>query len=187
MLLNCGAGEALEGLLDNRKVKPVHPEGNQPWIFIGLMLKLQYFGQLMRRTDSWKRPWCWERLKAGGEGGDRGWDVWMASSIQWTWVWASSQQLLGDGEGQGSPGCCIPWGHKELDRTYRLNSNNKTYASIHHYYYLGFTIWKDKLMLSSSSSQKQYECMHSTLQVMATWGFSLYTNQPHSRPPRHKV
>ena len=38
----------------------------------------------------WKRPWCWKRLKAGGEGDDRGWDVWMASPTQWTWVWASS-------------------------------------------------------------------------------------------------
>ena len=38
----------------------------------------------------WKRAWCWERLKAGGEGDDRGWDGWMASSTQWTWVWASS-------------------------------------------------------------------------------------------------
>ena len=38
----------------------------------------------------WKRPWCWERLKAGGEGEDRGWDGWMASPTQWTWVWASS-------------------------------------------------------------------------------------------------
>ena len=38
----------------------------------------------------WKRPWCWERLKAGGEGDDRGWDGWMASSTRWTWVWASS-------------------------------------------------------------------------------------------------
>ena len=37
-----------------------------------------------------KRPWCWERLKAGGEGDDRGWDGWMASPTQWTWVWASS-------------------------------------------------------------------------------------------------
>ena len=39
----------------------------------------------------WKRPWCWERLKAGGEGDDRGWDGWMASLTQWTWVWASSR------------------------------------------------------------------------------------------------
>ena len=38
----------------------------------------------------WKRPWCWESLKAGGEGDDRGWDGWMASPTQWTWVWASS-------------------------------------------------------------------------------------------------
>ena len=37
-----------------------------------------------------KRPWCWERLKAGGEGGDRGWDCWMASLTQWTWVWVNS-------------------------------------------------------------------------------------------------
>ena len=38
----------------------------------------------------WKRPWWWERLKAGGDGDDRGWDGWMASLTQWTWVWASS-------------------------------------------------------------------------------------------------
>ena len=36
-----------------------------------------------------KRPWCWEGLRAGGEGDDRGWDGWMASLTQWTWVWAS--------------------------------------------------------------------------------------------------
>ena len=40
----------------------------------------------------WKRPWCWERLKAGGEGDDRGWDGWMASPTQWTWVWANSER-----------------------------------------------------------------------------------------------
>ena len=38
----------------------------------------------------WKRPWCWERLRAGREGGDRGWEGWMALPTQWTWVWASS-------------------------------------------------------------------------------------------------
>ena len=56
-----------------------------------LKLKLQYFGHLMRRQSGhWKRPWCWERSKAGGEGDDRGWDGWMTSPTQWTWVWASS-------------------------------------------------------------------------------------------------
>ena len=38
----------------------------------------------------WKRPWCWERLKSGGEGDDKWWDGWMASVSQWTWVWVSS-------------------------------------------------------------------------------------------------
>ena len=39
----------------------------------------------------WKRPWCWEGLGAGGKGDDRGWDGWMASLTQWTWVWADSR------------------------------------------------------------------------------------------------
>ena len=38
----------------------------------------------------WKRPWCWEGLKAGGDGNHRGWDGWMASPTQWTWVWVDS-------------------------------------------------------------------------------------------------
>ena len=55
-----------------------------------LKLKLQYFGYLMRRVGSLERLWCWERLGAGGEGDDRGWDGWMASRTQWTWVWVNS-------------------------------------------------------------------------------------------------
>ena len=82
-----------------------------------LKMKLQYFGYLIWRTDSWKRPWCWERLKAGGEGDNRGWDGWMESPIQWTWVWARSRKS----EGQESLVCCSPWGCKESDTTERLN------------------------------------------------------------------
>ena len=52
-----------------------------------LKLKLQYFGHLKWPTH-WKRPWCWERLMAGGKGGDRAWDGWMASPTWCTWVWA---------------------------------------------------------------------------------------------------
>ena len=44
-----------------------------------------------------KRPWCWERLRAGG-GGNRGWAGWMASSTQWTWVWANSGRELKTGK-----------------------------------------------------------------------------------------
>ena len=47
-----------------------------------------------------KRSWWWERLKAGGEGDNRGWDVWMASSTQWAWVWVNS----GSWWWRGSPG-----------------------------------------------------------------------------------
>ena len=45
-----------------------------------------------------KRPWCWERLKAGRERDDRGWDGWMASSTQWMWVWASSRRWWRSGK-----------------------------------------------------------------------------------------
>ena len=56
-----------------------------------LKLKLQYFGHLMRTAGSLEWPWCWERLKAGGEGDDRGWDSWRASPTWWTWVWVNSR------------------------------------------------------------------------------------------------
>ena len=53
-----------------------------------LKLKLQYFGHLFsKELTHWKRPWCWESLRVGGEGDDRGWDGWMASPTRWIWVW----------------------------------------------------------------------------------------------------
>ena len=64
----------------------------------------------------WRRPWCLERLKTG-EGDNRGWDGWMASTIWWTWVWATP----GVGDGQGSVASCSPWDNKELDMTESLN------------------------------------------------------------------
>ena len=59
----------------------------------GLMLKLkfQYLATWWEKLTHLKRPWCWERLKAEGEGDDRGWDGWMASLTQWTWVYVSSR------------------------------------------------------------------------------------------------
>ena len=55
-----------------------------------LKLKLQYLATCCEELTCLKRPWCWERLRAGGEGDDRGWDGWMASPTQWTWVWVDS-------------------------------------------------------------------------------------------------
>ena len=60
-----------------------------------------------------KRPWCCERLKAGGEGDDRVWNGSMASQTQWTWVWVNSRV----GDGQGGLACCSPWGRKASDMT----------------------------------------------------------------------
>ena len=92
--------KTLESLLDCKESHPVHPKGNQSWIFIG-------------RTDAeplilWppdaknrligKDPDA--RLRAWGEGDDRGWDGWMASVTQWTWVWVGS----GSGWWTGKPG-----------------------------------------------------------------------------------
>ena len=85
--------KTLESPLESKEIKSVNPLGNQPRIFIG-------------RTDSeaeapilWPhdannrlfgKDWCWEGLTAGEEGRDKGWDGWMASLTQWTWVWANS-------------------------------------------------------------------------------------------------
>ena len=55
-----------------------------------LKLKLQYFGHLMQRADSFEKTLMLERLRAGGEGDNRGWDGWMASLTQWKWVWVDS-------------------------------------------------------------------------------------------------
>ena len=85
--------ETLESPLDSKEIKPVNPKGNQSWIFIGrtdAKVKLQYFGHLMWRTNSLEKTLMLERLKAGGEGDDRGWDGWMASLTWWIWVWTSS-------------------------------------------------------------------------------------------------
>ena len=70
-------------------LKEINPE----YSLEGLMLKLkcQYFGHLMWRTDSVEKTLMLKRLKAGGEGDDRGWDGWMVSPMWWTWVWVNSR------------------------------------------------------------------------------------------------
>ena len=96
------------------EIQPVNPKGNQSWIFIG---RTDTLATWCEELTNWKRPWFWERLKAGGEGDNRGWDGWMASPTQWTWVW----EALGVGDGQESLVCYRPWGCKELDTTEWLN------------------------------------------------------------------
>ena len=81
----------------HRSFQRVLREINAEYSLEGLMLKLkiQYFGHLMQTADSLKSPWCWERLRAEGEEGIRGWDGWMASTMQWTWTWANFSRWLG--------------------------------------------------------------------------------------------
>jgi len=73
--------------------QPVHPKGDQSWMFIG-RTDVEAKTLILWPPDgkNWLiwRPWCWERLRAGGEGDDRGWDGWMASWTQRTWVWVNS-------------------------------------------------------------------------------------------------
>ena len=86
--------KTLESPLDFKEIQPVHAKGNQSWIFFGRtdaeaetpVLRITWLEEL----TGWKRPWYWERLKAAGEGDDRGWDDWMASLTRWTWVWVRS-------------------------------------------------------------------------------------------------
>ena len=94
MLLNCGVGEdSWESLGPARRSnQSILKEISSECSLEGLMLKLklQYFGHSWcEELTHWKRPWCWERLKAG-EVDDTGWDGWMASLPQWTWVWVNS-------------------------------------------------------------------------------------------------
>ena len=74
-----------------------------------LTLKLQYFGHWCKELTHWKRPWCWERLKAGGKRDHRGGDGWVVSPTQWTWVWTSSGRWWRTEKSR----CCRPWGCKE--------------------------------------------------------------------------
>ena len=57
-----------------------------------------YLMQRVFPISHWKRPRCWERLRTGGEGDDRGWDGWMASLTQWTRVWANSRRYWSTGK-----------------------------------------------------------------------------------------
>ena len=144
-------GKTLEDPLNCKEIKPVNPKGNQSWIFIGrtdaeaevpIPWPPDEKSQVIRKdwcwiwnSDTlatwckelthWKRSWCWERLKAGGERGDRGWDGWMASPTRWTWVWVNS----GSWCQKGGLGCCDSWSCKESDTTEQLNWTESSFCS----------------------------------------------------------
>ena len=86
--------KTLESSLDCKEILPVHSKGDQPWVFFARNdAKDETPSTLATSCEElthWKRLWCWEGFRAGGEGDDRGGDGWMASTTWWTWVWVNS-------------------------------------------------------------------------------------------------
>ena len=139
MRLNCGVGEDSWEPLGLQKIQPVHLKGDQSWVFIG---RTDVEAETPNSLATWceelthlKRPWCWERLRAREEGGNRGWDGWMASPTQWTWVWVNS----GSWWWTGRPGVLqfMGWQRVRHDWTTELNTkgmhyeNNIKYIPVH--------------------------------------------------------
>ena len=123
--------KTLESPLDCKEIKPVNSKGNQPWIFTestDVEVPINTLATWCKELSHWKRPWCWERLKAGGEGDNRGWDGWMASPTRWTWVWTSSWSWWWTGK----PGVLQSMGSQRLghDWTNELNWTESYFNSL---------------------------------------------------------
>ena len=92
MLLNCGVGEdSWESL--GLQGDPTSPSWRKSVLNIhwkDWCCSSSILATWCEELTHLKRPWCWEGLRAGGEGDDRGWDGWMASPTRWTWVWVNS-------------------------------------------------------------------------------------------------
>ena len=93
-----------------------------------LKLKLQYFGHLMQRIDSFEKTLMLGKIE-GVRWGRRGWNGWMASLTQWTWVWVNS----GNWWWTGRPGVLQSMGSQRVDMTERLNSTDWTYLTSFYY------------------------------------------------------
>ena len=111
----------LESPLDCKELQPVHPKGNQSWIFIGrtdaeaetpILWRHDVKNWMIRKDPDAGKDW----RQVEKEGDNRGWDCWMTLPTQWTWIWVNSGSWW-----QGGLTCCSPWGHKELDTTEWLN------------------------------------------------------------------
>ena len=116
-----------ESSLDCKQIKPVNPKGNQPWVFTG-RADVGADAPILWPPDakSWligKKPWCWERLKAEREGGNRGQDDWMASPTQWTWIWVDS----GSWWWIGRPGMLQYMGLQRVGRNWATELNWTNY------------------------------------------------------------
>ena len=104
--------KTLESPLDCKEIQPVHPKGDQSWVFIGRTdVEAETPILWPPNAENWLtgKAWCWEGLGAGGEGDDRGWDGWMASLTRWMWWWT------------WRPGVLRFMGSQRVNTTERLN------------------------------------------------------------------
>ena len=117
--------KTLESRLDCKEIQPVNPKRkstlNIHWKDWCWSWNSNTLATWCEEPTHWERPCCWERLRAGGEGDNRGWDGSVASLTQWTWVWANSGRWWRTGK----PGMLQSQGPKELDMTEWLNDNNR--------------------------------------------------------------
>ena len=115
--------KTLESPLDCKEIQPVHPKGDQSWVFIG-RTDAEAETPVLWPPDvkSWLiwKDCCWERFRAG-EGDDRGWDGWMTSPTRWTWVWVDS----GSWWWTGRPGVLRFMGSQRIGRNWATELNWK--------------------------------------------------------------
>ena len=114
--------KSLESSFDWKEIQPVHPKGNQSWIFTGTTdakAETPILSPPDVKNWHWKRPWCWERLKVGREGDDREWDGWMASPTWRTWVWVGS----GSWGWTGRPGVLQSMGSQRVRQNWATELN----------------------------------------------------------------
>ena len=107
-------------------LKEINPEYSLEGLM--LKLKLQSFGcKGCKEPTHWKRPWCWERLRAGGEEGNRGWDGWRASLTQWTRVYTNSRRQWRTGK----PGVLQPMGLQRVRHDLETEQQYKNIYILH--------------------------------------------------------
>ena len=140
----------LESPLDSKEIKSVNPKGNQPWIFTGrpdAEVEALIHWPPDAKTDSLEKILMRKRLKAGEEGDDRGWDGWMASPTQWTWVCADSRRWWrtekpGMLQSMGSERVTHDWGSEQQS----LLLKKILYIYIYIYIYI-FQLYLRKVLL----------------------------------------
>ena len=155
MLLNCGVGEDCWESLGCKEIQPVHLKGDQSWVFIG-RTDVEAETPVPWSPNSknwliWKDPVCWERLKAGGEGDDRGWGGWMASPTQWTWILVNS----GSWWWTGRPGMLQSMGSQRVRDNWVTELNN---LNVKNSYHLMGKILSDMYMYNWSSNNTGLDC-----------------------------